>query len=99
MCQAKAFCQRKYLQAIEDPRERPKIRRAREPNGSCAINHRVSGRKRVDKDNTVAIKHRSWQIDKTRFRNTLAGHFFFRGGLLWRDGGGKKGAPWLVIGY
>jgi transposase len=27
----------------------------------------------VDKDNTVAIKDRSWQIDKTRFRNTLAG--------------------------
>ena len=27
----------------------------------------------VDKDNTVAIKGRTWQIDKTRFRNTLAG--------------------------
>jgi transposase len=27
----------------------------------------------VDKDNTVAIKDRSWQIDKTRFRSTLAG--------------------------
>jgi hypothetical protein len=27
----------------------------------------------VDKDNTVAIGERSWQIDKTRFRNTLAG--------------------------
>jgi transposase len=27
----------------------------------------------VDKDNTVAIKDRSWQIDQTRFRNTLAG--------------------------
>ena len=27
----------------------------------------------VDNDNTVAIKGRSWQIDKTRFRNTLAG--------------------------
>jgi hypothetical protein len=27
----------------------------------------------VDKDNTVAIKERSWQIDKTRFRHTLAG--------------------------
>jgi transposase len=27
----------------------------------------------VDKDNTVAIKDRSWQIDKTRFRHTLAG--------------------------
>jgi hypothetical protein len=27
----------------------------------------------VDKDNTVAIRDRSWQIDKTRFRNTLAG--------------------------
>lgn len=27
----------------------------------------------VAKDNTVAIKERSWQIDKTRFRNTLAG--------------------------
>ncbi len=27
----------------------------------------------VDKDNTVAIRERTWQIDKTRFRNTLAG--------------------------
>jgi transposase len=27
----------------------------------------------VNKDNTVAIAGRSWQIDKTRFRNTLAG--------------------------
>jgi transposase len=27
----------------------------------------------VDKDNTVAIKERSWQIDKTQFRNSLAG--------------------------
>jgi transposase len=27
----------------------------------------------VAKDNTVAIAARSWQIDKTRFRNTLAG--------------------------
>jgi len=27
----------------------------------------------VDKDNTVAIRDQSWQIDKTRFRNTLAG--------------------------
>jgi transposase len=27
----------------------------------------------VDNDNTVAIRGRSWQIDKTRFRNTLAG--------------------------
>jgi hypothetical protein len=26
----------------------------------------------VDKDNTVGIGERSWQIDKTRFRNTLA---------------------------
>ena len=26
----------------------------------------------VDQDNTVAIGERSWQIDKTRFRNTLA---------------------------
>ena len=27
----------------------------------------------VEKDNTVAIRDRSWQIDKTRFRDTLAG--------------------------
>lgn len=27
----------------------------------------------VAKDNTVAIKERTWQIDKTRFRNSLAG--------------------------
>src|SRR5579859_4446267 len=27
----------------------------------------------VEKDNTVAIRDRRWQIDKTRFRNTLAG--------------------------
>src|SRR3954470_7632960 len=27
----------------------------------------------VAKDNTVAIADRRWQIDKTRFRNTLAG--------------------------
>jgi hypothetical protein len=27
----------------------------------------------VDKDNTVAIRERTWQIDKMRFRNTLAG--------------------------
>ena len=27
----------------------------------------------MEKDNTVAIRDRSWQIDKTRFRNTLAG--------------------------
>jgi transposase len=27
----------------------------------------------VDKDNTVAIRDQTWQIDKTRFRNSLAG--------------------------
>ena len=27
----------------------------------------------VEKDNTVAIRNRSWQIEKTRFRNSLAG--------------------------
>ena len=27
----------------------------------------------VEKDNTVAIRERSWQIDKTKFRHTLAG--------------------------
>ena len=27
----------------------------------------------VDKDNTVAIRERRWQIDKTRFRHSLAG--------------------------
>jgi hypothetical protein len=27
----------------------------------------------VDQGNTVAIRDRSWQIDKTGFRNTLAG--------------------------
>ena len=27
----------------------------------------------VNKDNTVAVRERLWQIDKTRFRNTLAG--------------------------
>jgi hypothetical protein len=27
----------------------------------------------VEKDNTVAIRDRWWQIDKTRFRNSLAG--------------------------
>jgi transposase len=27
----------------------------------------------VEKDNTVAIRDRSWQIDKTKFRHTLAG--------------------------
>jgi hypothetical protein len=27
----------------------------------------------VDQDNTVAIRDRTWQIDKTRFRSTLAG--------------------------
>ena len=27
----------------------------------------------VNKDNTVAIADRRWQIEKTRFRNTLAG--------------------------
>jgi len=27
----------------------------------------------VEKDNTVAIKDRWWQIDKTRFRHSLAG--------------------------
>src|SRR6202171_6855967 len=27
----------------------------------------------VDKDNTVAIAERSWQIDQTRVRNTLGG--------------------------
>ena len=26
-----------------------------------------------DEDNTVAIAERSWQLDKSRFRNTLAG--------------------------
>ena len=27
----------------------------------------------MEKDNTVAIRDRMWQIDKTRFRSTLAG--------------------------
>jgi transposase len=33
----------------------------------------VQTERAVDKDNTVAIKDRSWQIDKTRFRHSLAG--------------------------
>jgi transposase len=33
----------------------------------------VQTERMVAKDNTVAIAARSWQIDKTRFRNTLAG--------------------------
>ena len=28
----------------------------------------------MDKDNTVAIGHRWWQIEKARLRNTLAGY-------------------------
>jgi hypothetical protein len=32
----------------------------------------VQTKRVVDKDNTVAIGNRSWQIDKTRFRSTLA---------------------------
>src|SRR5208283_1928192 len=39
---------------------------------SVPANDRLSGRV-VEKDNTVAIRDRWWQIDKTRFRNTLAG--------------------------
>ncbi len=34
---------------------------------------RVQTERVVQKDNTVAIRDRMWQIDKTRFRNTLAG--------------------------
>ena len=33
----------------------------------------VQTKRVVDQDNTVAIRERSWQIDKTRFRHTLAG--------------------------
>jgi hypothetical protein len=55
-------------------------------------------RKRVDKDNTVAIKHRSWQIDKTRFRNTLAGHFFFEEVFSGATVAEKRGRPgWLLV--
>jgi transposase len=45
----------------------------------------------VAKDNTVAIGDRTWQIDKTRFRNTLAGttvmiHEHLNGGISIRFG-------------
>jgi hypothetical protein len=33
----------------------------------------VQSERVVAKDNTVAIAERSWQLDKTRFRNSLAG--------------------------
>jgi len=43
---------------------------------SCSDLHwifTVQSERVVAKDNTVAIADRSWQLDKSRFRNTLAG--------------------------
>ena len=74
---ANAFLRERYIQEFNDKFSVPAAEKgtAFRRTGRADLNwiFSVQTERVVDKDNTVAIRERLWQIDKTRFRNTLAG--------------------------
>ena len=74
---ANAFLRERYIAIFNDKFSVPAAEKgtAFRRTGRSDLNwiFSVQTERVVDNDNTVAIKGESWQIDKTRFRNTLAG--------------------------
>ncbi len=74
---ANAFLRERYIAIFNDKFSVPAAEKgtAFRRTGRIDLNwiFSVQTERVVDNDNTVAIKGESWQIDKTRFRNTLAG--------------------------
>ena len=74
---ANAFLRDRYIAEFNDKFSVPAAEKgtAFRRTGRADLNwiFSVQTERVVDKDNTVAIRERLWQIDKTRFRNTLAG--------------------------
>ena len=74
---ANAFLRKQYIREFNDKFSVPAAQKgtAFRRTGRTDLNwiFSVQTERVVEKDNTVAIRDRSWQIDKTRFRNTLAG--------------------------
>jgi transposase len=74
---ANAFLRERYIAVFNDKFTVPAAEKgtAFRRTGRSDLNwiFTVQTERVVDNDNTVAIKGKSWQIDKTRFRNTLAG--------------------------
>src|SRR6202158_6051861 len=74
---ANAFLRDRYVAEFNDKFSMPAAEKgtAFRRTGRSDLNwiFSVQTERVVDNDNTVAIKGRTWQIDKTRFRNTLAG--------------------------
>jgi transposase len=74
---ANAFLREQYIREFNDKFSVPAAQKgtAFRRTGRTDLNwiFSVQTERVVEKDNTVAIRDRSWQIDKTRFRNTLAG--------------------------
>src|ERR1700730_7304706 len=74
---ANAFLRQQYIVVFNDKFSVPAAEKgtAFRRTGRIDLNwiFSVQTERVVDNDNTVAIKGNSWQIDKTRFRNTLAG--------------------------
>jgi transposase len=74
---ANAFLRERYIREFNTKFSGPAVEKgtAFRRTGRTDLNwiFSVQTERVVEKDNTVAIRDRSWQIDKTRFRNTLAG--------------------------
>ncbi len=74
---ANAFLRERYIAVFNDKFTVPAAEKgtAFRRTGRSDLNwiFTVQTERVVDNDNTVAIKGKYWQIDKTRFRNTLAG--------------------------
>jgi transposase len=74
---ANAFLRDRYIAEFNDKFRVPAAEKgtAFRRTGRADLNwiFSVQTERVVEKDNTVAIRDRMWQIDKTRFRNTLAG--------------------------
>jgi len=74
---ANAFLRERYIGEFNDKFSVPAAEKgtAFRRTGRSDLNwiFTVQTERVVEKDNTVAIRDRSWQIGKTRFRNTLAG--------------------------
>jgi len=72
-----AFQRDRYIAAFNDKFRVPAAEKgtAFRRTGRADLNwiFSVQTERVVEKDNTVAIRDRMWQIDKTRFRNTWAG--------------------------
>jgi len=74
---ANSFLRKEYIEEFNDKFSVPAAEKgaAFRRTGRSDLNwiFSVQTERVVAKDNTVAIRERMWQIDKTRFRNSLAG--------------------------